>query len=118
MRRVHRNLDARQTAELRQALTSQLPASDLPIGEVIRNMRLSIKRSQSEYARLCGVSPRQLAAIETGAGNPTLQTLRALLLPFACDIGVVRLSDAELRKRRSKRAPNKSADVTSPRKPG
>ena len=110
MRRVHRNLDAKQTAQLRQALTAQLPASDLPIGEVIRNMRLSIKRSQSEYAELCGVSPRQLAAIEMGTGNPTLKTLQALLLPFACDVGVVRLSDAELPKRRATR-------LTSPRKP-
>jgi transcriptional regulator with XRE-family HTH domain len=111
MRRVHRNLDARQTAELRQALSSQLPASDLPIGEVIRNMRLSIKRSQNEYAQLCGVSPRLLAAIEIGEANPTLKTLQALLLPFACDVGVVRLSDAELGKRRAAR-------VTSARRPG
>lgn len=103
MRRVHRNLDAKQTAELRQALSSQLPASDLPIGEVIRNMRLSIKRSQNEYAQLCGVSPRLLAAIEIGEANPTLKTLQALLLPFACDVGVVRLSDTELRKRRTAR---------------
>jgi transcriptional regulator with XRE-family HTH domain len=110
MRRVHRNLDANQTAELRQALSAQLPASDLPIGEVIRNMRLSIKRSQSEYAQLCGVSARLLAAIEIGEANPTLKTLQALLLPFACDVGVVRLSDAELRKRRAAR-------VTSPRTP-
>lgn len=103
MRRVHRNLDAKQTAELRQALSSQPPASDLPIGEVIRNMRLSIKGSQNEYAQLCGVSPRLLAAIEIGEANPTLKTLQALLLPFACDVGVVRLSDAELSKRRAAR---------------
>jgi len=109
MRRVHRNLGIQQTAELRHSLSAQLPASDLPIGEVIRNMRLSIKRSQSEYAQLCGVSTRQLAAIESGAGNPTLKTLQALLLPFACDIGVVRLSDAELRNRRG--------TLTSSRKP-
>lgn len=115
MRRVHRNLDAQRTAELRQALTAELPASDLPIGEVIRNMRLSVKRSQSEYAQLCGISTRQLAAIESGSGNPTLSTLQALLLPFACDIGVVRLSDAELRKRRSARTAPKA---TSPHKPG
>ena len=111
MHRVRRSLDARQIAELRQALTAQLPASDLPIGEVIRNMRLSIKRSQNEYAQLCGVSVRQLAAIESGAGNPTLKTLQALLLPFACDIGVVRLSDAELRKRRL------AINLTSPHTP-
>jgi transcriptional regulator with XRE-family HTH domain len=86
---------------MRDALTAQLPSSDLPISEVIRNMRLSIKRSQAEYAALCGVAPRVLADIEAGRGNPTLNTLRSLLLPFACDLSVVRLSDAELQQRRS-----------------
>lgn len=101
MRRVHRSLDAQQVSAMRDALTAQLPSSDLPIGEVIRKMRLSIKRSQAEYAALCGVAPRVLADIEAGHGNPTLNTLRALLLPFACDLGVVRVSDEELRKRRA-----------------
>ena len=101
MRRVHRNLQPDEINALRSELLAQLPASDLPIGEVIRNMRISIKRSQSEYAKLCRVSPRVLADIELGAGNPTLQTLQALLLPFACGIGVVRLSDGELKKRRA-----------------
>jgi transcriptional regulator with XRE-family HTH domain len=101
MRRVHRSLEADQVSALRDTLSAQLPKSDLPIGDVIRNMRISIKRSQSEYASLCGVAPRALADIESGNGNPTLKTLQALLLPFACDIGVVRLSDEELQRRRS-----------------
>src|SRR6187431_1808055 len=84
MRRVYRSLKAAETNAMRSDLLAQLPTSDLPIGEVIRNMRLSIKRSQSEYAQLCGVSPRVLADVEAGGSNPTLNTLQALLLPFAC----------------------------------
>lgn len=99
MRRVHRSLEVDQVNALRDMLTAQLPQSDLPIGDVIRRMRISIKRSQSEYAKMCGVAPRALADVEAGAGNPTLKTLQALLLPFACGIAVVRLSDEELRKR-------------------
>ncbi|HEY6644146.1 helix-turn-helix transcriptional regulator [Povalibacter sp.] len=76
MRRVHRSLNAEQVAALRGALSAQLPNSDLPIGEVIRQMRLSIKRSQSEYAQLCGVAPRVLAEIEAGTGNPTQHIAR------------------------------------------
>jgi transcriptional regulator with XRE-family HTH domain len=114
MRRVHRSLDAQQVKQMRDAIASQLPASDLPIGKVIRDMRISIKRSQEEYAKLCGVAPRALADIEAGAGNPTIRTLRALLLPFACDIGVVRLSDEELRKRRSAWLATKQRKVPSP----
>lgn len=109
MRRVHRSLDAQQVAALRSEVAAKIPVSDLPIGETIRNMRISIKRSQAEYASLCGVSPRVLADIEAGSGNPTLKTLQALLQPFACDIGVVRLSDAELHKRRAPRQVAKSS---------
>lgn len=107
MRRVHRSLEVDQVNALRDTLTAQLPQSDLPIGDVIRSMRISIKRSQSEYAKLCGVAPRALADIEAGAGNPTLKTLQALLLPFACGIGVVRLSDEELRKRQTVKSRSK-----------
>lgn len=108
MRRVHRSLDAQQIAALRSEIAAKIPESDLPIGEMIRSMRISIKRSQSEYASLCKVSPRVLAEIEAGGGNPTQKTLQALLLPFACDIGVVRLSDVELRKRRAAQSATKS----------
>lgn len=101
MRRVHRSLDADRVSELREQLNAEIPSSDLSIGDVIRHMRLITKKSQSEYAKLCGVAPRALADIESGAGNPRLSTLQALLRPFACDVGVVRLSDQELRKRRS-----------------
>lgn len=101
MRRVHRSLDAEQIKTLREQLNTEIPQSDLAIGEVIRQMRLITKRSQSEYAKLCGVAPRALADIESGNGNPRLSTVQALLRPFACDVGVVRLSDDELRRRRS-----------------
>ncbi|MBL8268915.1 helix-turn-helix domain-containing protein [Steroidobacter sp.] len=101
MRRVHRSLDSDRISELREQLNSEIPPSDLAIGDVIRHMRLITKKSQSEYAKLCGVAPRALADVESGTGNPRLSTLQALLRPFACDVGVVRLSDEELRKRRS-----------------
>ncbi len=101
MRRVHRSLEPNEVNALRSEILAQLPSSDLPIGEVIRNMRISIKKSQIEYAKLCRVSPRVLADIELGTGNPTKKTLEALLLPFACAVGVARLSDGELKKRRA-----------------
>jgi transcriptional regulator with XRE-family HTH domain len=106
MRRVHRSLELDQINALRDTLNAQLPKCDMTISDVIRQMRLITKRSQSEYAKLCGIAPRALADIESGNGNPRLSTLQALLRPFACDVGVVRLSDAELRRRR----PMPSAD--------
>ncbi|MET0498619.1 MAG: helix-turn-helix transcriptional regulator [Steroidobacteraceae bacterium] len=93
MRRVHRSLQPEHINTLREQLNAQIPSNDLPIAEVIRTMRLIAKRSQSEYAKLCGVAPRVLAEIESGSANPRLATLQALLRPFAYQMGVVRATD-------------------------
>ena len=53
-------------------------------------MRKIVGRTQVEYARLVGVSPRILKEIERGLGNPTLETLRKILRPFRLDVGVRR----------------------------
>lgn len=52
-------------------------------------MPLIARKSQPEYARLCGVAPRVLAEIEAGRGNPRLDTLEKLSKPFGLRIGVV-----------------------------
>ena len=93
MRRVHRSLEPEHINALREQLNAQIPSGGPPIGEVIRTMRLIAKRSQSEYAKLCGVAPRVLAEIESGTANPRLATLQALLRPFAYQMGVVRAPD-------------------------
>lgn len=89
MQRVHRNLSRQEVEALRTQLTSLVPESRADIPNLLRNMRLIVRMSQPEYAKLCGVAPRVLADIEAGRGNPRVDTLTKLLKPFGYSIGVV-----------------------------
>src|ERR1043165_9274630 len=89
MKRVHRNLSRPEVEALRERLTSLVPAENASVAELLRMMRLIARKSQAEYARMCGVAPRVLANIEGGTGSPTVETLGKLLRPFGYRVGVV-----------------------------
>lgn len=89
MRRVHRNLKRDEVEALRNELAELVPEARADIPELIRTMRLIARKSQTEYAQLCGVSPRVLADVEAGKGVQTTETLGKLLRPFGLKLGVV-----------------------------
>ena len=60
LQRVHRNLSKPEIEKLRESVAALVPASRAQIGELVKDMRLSTKRSQTEYAALCSVSLRVL----------------------------------------------------------
>jgi len=93
LQRVHRNLSKPKIEELRESVAALVPASRAQVGELVRDMRLSTKRSQAEYAALCSVSLRVLRQVESGKLNLQTATIEKLLRPFGYRIGVVRDDD-------------------------
>jgi DNA-binding XRE family transcriptional regulator len=89
LQRVHRHLTTAEIEALRDQLAALVPEERADIARLVKTMRLATRRSQSEYARLCGVAPRVLAQIEAGRRNVQVETLEKLLRPFGCRIGVV-----------------------------
>ncbi len=89
MQRVHRNLSREDTQALRDKLNELVPHERAGIPELVRMMRLITRKSQTEYARFCGVAPRVLADLEAGKGSPRVETLEKLLRPFGFQVGVV-----------------------------
>jgi predicted transcriptional regulator len=89
MQRVHRNLSRDDIEALRRQLAEQVPVADTDIAELIRTMRFITRKSQAEYARLCGVAPRVLADLEAGRRNVRMETLEKLLKPFGYSVGIV-----------------------------
>ena len=89
MQRVHRNLSRDEVEALRNKLASSIPPARMSIPDVIKTMRLITRKSQAEYAALCGVAPKAVANIERGRSAPTTKTLEKLLRPFGLGIGVV-----------------------------
>lgn len=77
-------------AALRDELYERVERGDVALVEAVKMMRKIAGRSQAEYARLVGVSPRVLIEFERGIGNPTVKTLQKLLAPFGLELTVRR----------------------------
>lgn len=77
-------------AALREELYARVARGDISLVEAVRTMRKIAGRSQADYARLVGISPRILIELERGIGNPTLKTLAKILAPFDLEVGVRR----------------------------
>jgi transcriptional regulator with XRE-family HTH domain len=93
MQRVHRNLSRDEVELLRKELVTLVPRTSATVPRLMRTMRLIARKSQVEYAKLCGVAPRVLADIEAGKGSPTVETLEKLLRPFGYRVGIVAQTD-------------------------
>jgi len=89
MKRVHRNLGREEVERLRARLAELVPMESASIPDLLKMMRLVARKSQAEYARMCGVAPRVLTNIESEVGSPTVETLGKLLRPFGFRVGVV-----------------------------
>jgi DNA-binding XRE family transcriptional regulator len=75
---------------LRNQLYERAKRADLGLVEAVRMMRKIAGKTQAEYAKLVGVSPRVLIDFERGAGNPTLKTLEKIMAPFNMEMTVRR----------------------------
>jgi transcriptional regulator with XRE-family HTH domain len=87
-------MTARQNTERREAARQQLyervKQGNLDLADAVRLMRRVADKTQAEYAKLVGVSPRVLIDFERGVGNPTVRTLRRMLDPFGLELTVRR----------------------------
>jgi transcriptional regulator with XRE-family HTH domain len=79
-----------QRSELRRDLYDRIDKADIGLVEAVRIMRRITDKTQVEYARMVGVSPRILKEFERGVGNPGLKTLERILAPFNLELTVRR----------------------------
>lgn len=75
---------------LRGELYARVAAGDIALPDAVRMMRHITGRTQIEYAKMVGVSPRILIQLERGIGNPTLKTIAKLIAPFGLEVGLRR----------------------------
>jgi transcriptional regulator with XRE-family HTH domain len=74
-----------------------IASGDLLLGEGLQRLRKEISGlNQKDFSKLCGVSLRTLAGIESGQANPTLDTINQLFSLFGLRVGLVsKYSDAK-----------------------
>jgi DNA-binding XRE family transcriptional regulator len=79
-------------AELLALVEQSIISGQLTFGGAARILRKHIARlNQHEFAELCGVSRRTLAAIEMDEGNPTVNSLNQVFKLFGLELGLQRI---------------------------
>lgn len=80
-----------QRRQLIDEIMLQHVAGDITLGVAIRRLRLEITGfDQETFAKMCSMSTRALYQLETDKGNPTLNTLDAILRKFGLRLGLMK----------------------------
>lgn len=83
--------DEQKMKRLRQELFDDIEEGRVSLAEATRRMRKILGMNRKEYAeKVLKIGFETLQAVETGQGNPTLKTLKAIGDPFGLDVGFVR----------------------------
>ncbi|RWX78574.1 XRE family transcriptional regulator [Neorhizobium lilium] len=75
--------------ENRRTLAERAHCGDLRLPSAVVEIRKGIGMTQEEFAKVLGLTRRQIAEIEAGNANPTLGTLTKIGRLFGFELGFV-----------------------------
>ncbi|GGA67316.1 transcriptional regulator [Nitratireductor aestuarii] len=78
-----------EVLENRRALAARARTGDLRLPDAVAEIRKGIGMTQEEFAKMLSLTRRQVAEIETGTANPTLETLEKIGRLFGFRVGFV-----------------------------
>jgi DNA-binding transcriptional regulator YiaG len=84
-----KHIDREAERALRLEMYQRLAAGELTIAEAVKTMRRLSHLTQPEFARHRGISVDALRQIESGKGNPTVETLNKVVSVFGLQVGFV-----------------------------
>lgn len=85
-----RRRDLETVRALRDQFTADIEAGRLELGQAVRRMREISGLTQEHFAQHRGLSLLTLKRIETGKGNPTVDTLNRIGQIFGLKVGFIR----------------------------
>lgn len=85
-----RNRSLEHVRALRDQLSADLDAGRLSLGQAVKRMRQISGLTQVQFAKHRGLSLLTLKNIESGKGNPTIETLNRIGQLFGLQVGFVR----------------------------
>jgi DNA-binding XRE family transcriptional regulator len=86
-RRKHIDQDAER--QLRATFYEDIKAGRLSIAEAVARMRRISRLTQPEFAKHRGISVGTLKQIESGTGNPKVETLNQVAAIFGLEVGFI-----------------------------
>lgn len=89
MDKRRKHIDPETERALRESFFADIAAGKLSLAEAVKTMRRISRLTQVEFARHRGISLGALKQIETGQGNPQIETLEKIGAIFGVEIGFV-----------------------------
>ncbi|ANH09201.1 helix-turn-helix transcriptional regulator [Shinella sp. HZN7] len=78
-----------EVLENRRMLAERAQTGDLRLPEAVVEIRRGLGLTQNEFAKILSLTRRQVAEIEAGSANPTLETLVKIGRLFGFAVGFV-----------------------------
>lgn len=75
--------------ENRRTLAERARTGDLKLPQAVADIRKGFGMTQEEFAKMLTLTRRQVAEIEAGSANPTLETLEKIGRLFGFRVGFV-----------------------------
>lgn len=88
-KRIKKPLDPAAARIQRDAFYKATVSGELGVGETVAAMRKISRLTQPEFAAHRGISVQALRQIESGTGNPTVETLNKISSIFGLQVGFV-----------------------------
>lgn len=85
-----RNRSLEQVRALRDQFNADLDAGRLDLGQAVKRMRQISGLTQAQFAKHRSLSLLTLKQIESGKGNPTVQTLNRIGKIFGLEVAFIR----------------------------
>jgi len=101
MARTKKTVDKEALRQRRAVLYEAIEAGAVTLQHAVREMRAISRMTQAEFAAHRGVSTKVIKEIESGKGNPTIQTLNRIGQFFGLQVAFVRTET--LREKKSPR---------------
>lgn len=78
-----------EVLENRRTLAERASNGDLRLPDAVKEIRKGLGLTQEEFAKILSLTRRQIAEIEAGAANPTLETLTKIGRLFGFSVGFI-----------------------------
>lgn len=87
---LKKSADKENARALRAALHEAVSRGEISLQNAVKQMRKVSRLTQAEFAAHRGVSTKVIKEIESGKGNPTVQTLNKIGSFFGLEVAFVR----------------------------
>ena len=89
MDKRYKPIDEASEADKAEKVLSSVLSGSLSLSQSIKELRQLSRLTQPEFAKHRGISLDSLRALETGTGNPTVETINKVASIFGLEVGLV-----------------------------